>query len=1001
MPPSMPSGAAPNPAAAGPDPRSAPLISEVLDSMQGFQRATHWSTPYYSSLIHNNPQLPAHLFEHVNCSYFSTPGRPPTLLALKQHAQSLASMIQLIAPSQLSAGINAANGGGEGGTTTPHHDALFAENQAFDWLNNLGAHYHTEERAHHLPLNSLVNLVRDNSDTHGPRWHCPLERLDIQYPEDNQLARRPFESHMTLLMHANELLERLDHEYSALGGLLAILPLNDDDAPEHQEMERAKKTLVGQWLLYTQALVGRMHELEIALGNCQDLLANEAVVPMQRLSLHGADGRGGREIVFPQDRWIMANAGEDVAGLIHRKLNQLEAYEKNCDRVYDARGVVGSSIGEEDPHSGQKKYKGIVYVDVSTRFYRLRESGEGPLFVIPAFGERDDVKHTRDIEKRPTVISVPEPKFPSRLSEWEAKNKEAVDKYNEAIIKSSNLEYELNALNGTNQLLKMEIDNLRQTHAVFEQRMNQGDVANDEELARLRFRVQSLEKAIQDGKEASAAVEQELAAFRLANKLDADESYAVMSEKREPGFGNTFLLESAKPKMKRTQTVQEFQQLHEELRALRVTLSRERKAFKKDMENVSLENMALRFPDVGKKEGWAVWFNKTKTDLLEARRQNEFDQDDLAELRVKLVSTEQKLREVELHSDTLASTAMGADPIKAKQLETRIIDLEQRLKDSEAKVKEEAGISPVDVSGYEARIQDLEQRLMRSEGSRDQLQQQIDQQGPGHAPAAPLLNFPPGFKFAFGNSFRDKKKEMVVTSTQRFDHLEAAEKERDSLRAERDAARSEAAALRQQLEAPHSKPPSSPEFKGSFLRDDNKNVVMCSTQYFDGLAAEREQLAAARDAAQAEAAGLRTSAAAAAAAPAGAPAAFWPADWDFSEDYAVFIDEKLGLAVCSADHYNTLLVDLQLAEDEVEMIDRQLTDASTQLKGGGGNKAPALNFPLGFRFDGGASVRDEQRDLIAMSASYFDGLVGQADGLKQQLAAAQAANASAAANSPT
>ncbi|KAI1323189.1 hypothetical protein F5Y16DRAFT_384441, partial [Xylariaceae sp. FL0255] len=173
---------------------------------------------------------------------------------------------------------------------------------------------------------------------------------------------------MTLLMHANEILERLDHEYSAMGGILSIIPLESENVNEQRALKQAKGTLVGQWILYTQHLVVRMHELEIAYGNCLDLLANEAIVPMQHISIHGPDGRSGREIVFPQDRWILANAGEDVFSFIHQMLDRAEAFQDQQDDEFDDQNVLGDAA-----YSGNKdnKYRGIVKVDLSTRFYRL------------------------------------------------------------------------------------------------------------------------------------------------------------------------------------------------------------------------------------------------------------------------------------------------------------------------------------------------------------------------------------------------------------------------------------------------------------------------------------------------------------------------------------------------------------------------------------------------------------------------------------------------------
>lgn len=387
------------------------LVSEVHDGLEGYVRGTHWSLPYVSNHSFLNSQK-AKLLEHVNCSYLSTPGRPPTLLALKQHAQSLAVLISMINPSRESGEIDNANV--KDGETT----RAFTQHEAFDWLNNLLVHYDSLDKDHQRPLNSLVNLIRSNSDIDGVEYHCPLETIPQQLVEENKEAQyRPFENHLTLLMHANDCLERLDHEYSALGGLLSIIPTDQPTANESEALKSAKETLVGQWILHTQHLVTRMHELEINYGNCLELLANEAIVPAQHNSAHGPDGRSGREIVFPQDRWILANAGEDVFNFIHQTLDKKEAALDRVDKVHEEHGVVGGTLYEQD------KTRGIVAVEISTRFYRIKGSGHGPLFVLPAYGDRPGTEYLREMEGRPPVITLPAPDITQRTTSWDTKNR--------------------------------------------------------------------------------------------------------------------------------------------------------------------------------------------------------------------------------------------------------------------------------------------------------------------------------------------------------------------------------------------------------------------------------------------------------------------------------------------------------------------------------------------------------------------------------------------------
>ncbi|KAI2635058.1 hypothetical protein GGS21DRAFT_490268 [Xylaria nigripes] len=484
-------------------------VTEVYDKMRGFLKSTHWSKPYYSALVHNNPQLPYHLLEHVNCTYLSTPGRAPTLLSLKQHAQSLAVLISLLAPAQYGGNLEMPNDDKLNG------DAPFAAQQAFDWLNDLESHYSTEDAAHKKPLNALLNLVKSNSDTEGPKWHCPLDTTGIDFPEKHPFQQhRPYECHMTLLMHANEILERLDHEYSAMGGILGIIPLDSDNVQEQRALTQAKSTLVGQWILFTQHLVVRMHELEIAYGNSLDLLANEAIVPMQHISVHGPDGRSGREIVFPQDRWILANAGEDVFSFIHQMLDRAEAYQDAQDDVFAEQKVLGDAAFSSNE---DLKYRGIVKVDLNTRFYRLRKSGHGPLFVLPAFGDRPNTQHTRDMENRPTVVTVPQPSSKENVNSWESKHKDIDVKMLRLNVQNSNLHSQNSHLKTSVEMRDREIERLKQLQKKYDDKIQNTDKDISKEVVRLEEMVAYYQRQVQEGQERENVLKTDIENYKQAN----------------------------------------------------------------------------------------------------------------------------------------------------------------------------------------------------------------------------------------------------------------------------------------------------------------------------------------------------------------------------------------------------------------------------------------------------------------------------------------------------
>ncbi|KAI0888905.1 uncharacterized protein GGS22DRAFT_152667 [Annulohypoxylon maeteangense] len=439
-----------------------PQLADVYKDMEGYVGPTYWARPYFSNHHHENPG-DMRMLGHVNCGYLSTAGRPPTLEALKQHAQSLAYLISTIVPSIASGEVDGANNGAE---------MSFFRNTAYDWLDDMQKPYDNIDRAHRKPLNSLVNLVKRNSDERGIEFHCPLSETPVQHIEHDLEPVRPFQSHLTLLMHANECLEKLDHDFSAMGGLLALLPTEEEDLNTNPDLPKARKTLIGEWLMFTQHLVGRMHELEIAYANAVDLLANEAIVPAQHLSNTGPDGRAGREIVFPQDRWILANAGEDVFNFVHQMLDKKEAWGVNRDNVFSRQNVVGNALRrppqEGEEQAGEDFLKGVAYVDLSTRYYRLKGSGHGPVFCLPAFADRPNTAYTKEIENRPTVVTVPQPTLPTQTTAWERRRQELQTEHTNMFNQLTKAQNETTRLTISATAHEEELKRLRHLNQIYE-----------------------------------------------------------------------------------------------------------------------------------------------------------------------------------------------------------------------------------------------------------------------------------------------------------------------------------------------------------------------------------------------------------------------------------------------------------------------------------------------------------------------------------------------------
>ncbi|KXH31911.1 hypothetical protein CSIM01_02463 [Colletotrichum simmondsii] len=417
-------------------------------------------------------EIDTELLRHVNCGYLSTHGHAPTLLALKQHAQALTILIAQLAPTSQYAEVDNENNN-EG-----RIQKSFRDNEAFDWLNDLQKPYTNDDEWHNKPLTDLMNLIQHESDTQGTVDHCPLHEYNED--KDKRSKPRPYATHTALASHANECLEMLDHEYSATGGLLSLLPTNEDR--DSDEMAAVRNSLLGQWLLYTQHLVARMHNLELGYANALDVTAGEAAVPMQMLSRMGPDAASGREVAYPQDKWILANAGDDVFDFLHRVLDRQEAQIEQKREVWAANGTYGERLWNEQ-RGGDLYARGLVFYDVKTRYYRLAGKGsKSTIFVLPAHGEHPAVQQTRRLEVTPTVVSVVTPTWPARVSDWESKYKNQLDEATRMEIQNHRLTSAGEAMKEHNEVLATELDKARFMNEQFEKYYGRSEVAEGPRL---------------------------------------------------------------------------------------------------------------------------------------------------------------------------------------------------------------------------------------------------------------------------------------------------------------------------------------------------------------------------------------------------------------------------------------------------------------------------------------------------------------------------------------
>lgn len=463
--------------------------SDPARHQRGYIRATDYSLPYASQWSRLHHEECSSLLRHVNCSYLSTHGRPPTLLALKQHAQALCSLILMLVPTVNAGEVDAANAPAADSSLSDPLALKFLKNDAFDFLNDLRTPYTNDDPDHQLPLNSLANEVRSRSDLRGTEYHCAL--ADSPQPRAKGAAAQPYANHHSLLMHANACLERLDHEFGAEGGLMAVLPRDDEVGASEEysrgDIEAARNTLLGQWLGFTQHLVRRTHELEIAYGNALDLVQADAVLPLQALGTLGPDGRSaGRQVVaYPQDRWVLANAGDDTFAYVHKLLDAREAVDQEKERMWREQGVSAYRMWRENK-AGDAAARGIVAVNVGTRYYRLAGRGHGTVFVVPGWDANPAVDYTRLLEKRPGVVGVPVPKWPERASEME-KRIEGISKRGEE-ERLERLELQSQAMGAAAEVhtLTGELERLRAEVQVLEEYLGEDSSDFARDIARMR-----------------------------------------------------------------------------------------------------------------------------------------------------------------------------------------------------------------------------------------------------------------------------------------------------------------------------------------------------------------------------------------------------------------------------------------------------------------------------------------------------------------------------------
>lgn len=130
------------------------------------------------------------------------------------------------------------------------------------------------------------------------------------------------------------------------------------------------------------------------------------------------DGCGEREIVFPQDRYVLAGLSEGLWARLNEELTVREG-ENREEREHEreerehGRGVQGRGWGDfgagaddEDGAGGGGESNVVTWIETMSRLYRIR--GHDSIFVIPAFGLHPGAPAVHRVERTPLVQTVPE-----------------------------------------------------------------------------------------------------------------------------------------------------------------------------------------------------------------------------------------------------------------------------------------------------------------------------------------------------------------------------------------------------------------------------------------------------------------------------------------------------------------------------------------------------------------------------------------------------------------
>ena len=343
------------------------------------------------------PHPLARHFAHLNCFQLTHPNlrAPTSVVELKQHAQAVCLLLTLLQPSKSTTGW-------------PYVAADPPFPAQFDFLTDLfdpypGARFSNAgiNARHYVPLPALNNRLESG---HGgidniERWTRP-----------------------ELLAMANKLLTRLDHVYRSTGGILGIPP-PPPPRPWIDEAARpaglAKNSILAQWLSFTRALTLRLASLEKETVALRGALGHRAQVAGERMKQSRektakGEGSGERELVFSQDRYVLAGLSDGLWDRLNEELTvregenreerKHEREEREQGRGVQARGW-GDFSGEDEDDDDAGETNVVTWIETTSRLYRVR--GHDSIFVIPGFGLHPGAATVHRVERTPLVQAVP------------------------------------------------------------------------------------------------------------------------------------------------------------------------------------------------------------------------------------------------------------------------------------------------------------------------------------------------------------------------------------------------------------------------------------------------------------------------------------------------------------------------------------------------------------------------------------------------------------------